>query len=204
MPADPGRELRPATPVIQSIFSPLAQAKNLVGGDQLIVHIRKYPDAVHAGLRTIVDTTLRFLEAAIQTGIAGIFYAVQQAQYGLLTEAEFDEFGRRYDLQVLEPAKDLWLNMLHLHGDEVMFAAVADYPVQIINWHDQETPPAWWKVSSSSRARSAAGSNARKPWCLARRMKSQQRRRRRSPPPAANASCSAPAAWRPSSRPTAT
>ena len=41
-------ELGPNTPIIQTIFSPMAQAKNLVGGDELLVHIRRYPDAVHA------------------------------------------------------------------------------------------------------------------------------------------------------------
>jgi hypothetical protein len=30
-------------PFIQTIFSPLSQAKNLVGGDDLLVHLRKNP-----------------------------------------------------------------------------------------------------------------------------------------------------------------
>jgi uroporphyrinogen decarboxylase len=33
------------------------------------------------------------------------------------------------------------LNVLHLHGSDVMFDLVADYPVQVINWHDRETWP---------------------------------------------------------------
>lgn len=135
------KELGPDTPVLQTIFNPLSQAKNLAGGERLIAHLRRYPDAVHAGLRTIVETTRNFIEAAKETGIAGIFYAVQHAQYSLLSEEEYRIFGKAYDLQVLEPAADLWLNMLHLHGLEVMFAALQDYPVQIINWHDQETAP---------------------------------------------------------------
>jgi uroporphyrinogen decarboxylase len=42
---------------------------------------------------------------------------------------------------VLEAARGLWLNMLHLHGDAVMFDAVQDYPAGVINWHDRETQP---------------------------------------------------------------
>ena len=135
------KELGPDTPVIQTIFNPLSQAKNLVGGADLLVHMRRFPDALHSGLKTITDTTLRFIEAAIQTGISGVFYAVQHAQYGLLSEKEFLEFGRAYDLELLAPAKELWLNMLHLHGTEVMFDKVTDYPVSVINWHDRETSP---------------------------------------------------------------
>ncbi|HVN54217.1 MAG TPA: uroporphyrinogen decarboxylase family protein [Anaerolineaceae bacterium] len=129
------------TPVLQTIFSPLAQAKNLVGGETLLVHLRKYPGFLHEGLRRITETTLDFLKEAIATGISGVFYAVQHAQYGLLSQEEYIEFGKKYDLDVLNAVDKLWLNMLHLHGVEVMFDAVQDYPIQMINWHDRETAP---------------------------------------------------------------
>ena len=135
-------------PIIQTIFSPLAQAKNLVGGEQLVVHMRQHPEAVHAGLKIITETTRQFLEAACQTGIAGVFYAIQQASYDLLSEQEFKEFGKKYDLEVLEPAKELWLNLAHLHGKDVMFRQVVDYPVGIINWHDRETFPSLSEAQS--------------------------------------------------------
>lgn len=130
-------------PVIQTIFNPLAQAKNLAGGDRMVVHLRRNPEALHAGLRVITESTRRFLEASRDTGIAGIFYAVQHARYGLLSAEEYQTFGRAYDLEVLRAAQDagFWLNVLHLHGAEIMFDLCVDYPVEIMNWHDQETPP---------------------------------------------------------------
>jgi uroporphyrinogen decarboxylase len=133
--------LGPDTPVIQTIFNPLSQAKNLVGDEALLIHMRRYPAAVQAGLKTIVESTQRFIEAARETGIAGIFFAVQHAQFGVLSKDEYEAFGKAYDLPALEPAQDLWLNVLHLHGDEVMFKTFVDYPVQVINWHDRDTPP---------------------------------------------------------------
>jgi len=129
------------TPFIQTVFSPLSQAKYLVGNEGLLIHLRRYPDAVHAGLKTITETTRRFIQAALGTGIAGIFYAVQYAQYDLLSEDEFAAFGRVYDLQVLESVRAAWLNIVHLHGLNVMLDQVADYPVQVVNWHDRETAP---------------------------------------------------------------
>ena len=42
---------------------------------------------------------------------------------------------------VLEAAEGAWFNLLHLHGSDVMFDLLADYPVQVVNWHDRETPP---------------------------------------------------------------
>ncbi len=133
--------LGPDTPMLQTIFNPLSQAKNLAGGETLLVHLRKYPDAVMKGLQTIALTTQHFVEAALSTGIDGIFYAVQHAQASLLNEDEFIHFSREMDLQILGAAENLWCNMLHLHGEDIYFDIAKDYPVQIVNWHDRETPP---------------------------------------------------------------
>ncbi|MDR3574755.1 MAG: uroporphyrinogen decarboxylase family protein [Anaerolineaceae bacterium] len=134
-------EFSPYTPLVQTIFSPLAQAKNLIGKERLQVHIRKYPEAVLAGLERITETTLRFMEEAGRTGIDGIFYAVQHAQYGLLSTTEFEAFSKPNDLKILAEARGFWLNIAHLHGVDVMFDEIQDYPVQVINWHDRQTPP---------------------------------------------------------------
>ena len=128
-------------PFIQTIFSPLAQMKNLAGDDVLPVHLRRDPDGVRAGLEVITETTVQFIRAALETGISGVFYALQHARYGVLSEEEYLSFGRPYDLRVLEAAQDLWLNVLHLHGDDLMFDLVRDYPVQVVNWHDRQTWP---------------------------------------------------------------
>jgi uroporphyrinogen decarboxylase len=128
-------------PFIQTIFNPLSQAKNLVGPQSLPVHLRRYPKAVHAGLEVIAETTKRFVEAARETGIAGVFYAIQHAQHSVLTTQEYATFGKAYDLPILEAIDGLWLNVLHLHGQDVMFDLVVDYPVQVVNWHDRETWP---------------------------------------------------------------
>ncbi len=134
-------QIGPETPVIQTVFSPLAQARHLAGEEWLLTHMRTAPEALRTGLATIAASTKAFIAAAIETGIDGIFYAVQHARAGLLSPAEFGRFGREFDLDVLSTASGLWFNLLHLHGDNVYFQAVSDYPVQAINWHDRETPP---------------------------------------------------------------
>lgn len=129
------------TPLIQTIFNPLAQAKNLAGGDRLLVHLRRHPEAVLKGLQTIALTTRRFIEAAFDIGIDGLFYAIQHAQAHLLTWDEYRTFGLAFDQQTLKPAERGWCNMLHLHGREVYFEAADHLPVHIVNWHDRETTP---------------------------------------------------------------
>ncbi|MCA9992396.1 MAG: uroporphyrinogen decarboxylase [Ardenticatenaceae bacterium] len=127
-----------SVPVIATIFSPLSQAKNLAGGDQMLRHMRQAPDAFAQGLQTITESTLRYLEAAKKAGISGIYYAVQHTRLQLLSQAEFQRFGQPYDETILSAASDLWLNVLHVHGEGAYLDLVADYPVPVVNWHDRE------------------------------------------------------------------
>ena len=134
-------KLTKETPVIQTVFSPLAQAKNLAGNETLLTHLRLYPEAVMKGLQIIAESTRRFVESALETGIDGVFYAIQHAQASLLSLEEYKSFGLPHDLHILEPAKQLWCNMLHLHGHDGYFSLLSSYDFQIVNWHDQETYP---------------------------------------------------------------
>lgn len=135
--ASEGKE---APPFIQTIFNPLAEAKNLAG-PRLLADLRQHPDAVLTALETLTETMLRFIDALRDTGISGIFLALQHASYDLLSEDEYRRFGLPFDLRILEAVSSCALNVVHLHGSNVMFDLVAGYPAHVINWHDTETPP---------------------------------------------------------------
>jgi len=136
------------TPIIQTVFNPLAQAKNLAGNQVLLSHIRQYPDAVHEGLENITGSIIRFIEKLLEINIDGIFFAVQHAQFTQISPEEFDKFLKPYDMRILEAAKEMWFNLLHLHGTDVMFDQVTGYPVSALNWHDQSTPPSLGEAKS--------------------------------------------------------
>lgn len=127
-------------PLLATIFSPLAQAKNLAGVERALAHMRSHPDAFMQGLETITESVLRYLEAAEAAGVSGIFYAIQHARYRLMSPTEYKTFGQPYDEEILSAASNLWLNMIHLHGDDdVMFDVVADYDAPLLNWHDRDS-----------------------------------------------------------------
>ncbi len=135
------KHLPSETPIIQTIFNPLSQAKNLAGNETLLAHLREYPEAVLKGLDTIAKTTKKFIEAARETGIDGVFYAIQHAQASILDFNEYKTFGLPFDQYVLNATEGLWCNMLHLHGRDVHFALLPFLNFQIVNWHDRETYP---------------------------------------------------------------
>lgn len=135
------KELRGAAPILQTVFSPLTTARKLAG-ETLLEHLRADPEALEAGLRTITDTTIDFALTALESGAHGVFFATQFATTDLLTVPEYERFGVRFDLEVFKEIKTKTrLNMLHLHGRNVMFDLLAAYPVEMINWHDRLTAP---------------------------------------------------------------
>jgi uroporphyrinogen decarboxylase len=136
------RELAgPDIPLIETVFSPLAQAKNMVGGGLEIVHLRRHRVEIQHALEVIAETTARFVQAALEAGADGIFYAMQRAAADSLSEVEYREMARPLDLRVLEAARDASFNLLHLHGLHTYFDMVADYPAHALNWHDRDTGP---------------------------------------------------------------
>lgn len=135
------KEWRGAVPVLQTVFSPLTTARKLAG-DALLAHLKSDPEAVEAGLRVITDTTIAFAREAVAAGAHGFFFATQLATTDLLTVPEYERFGARYDLEFFRELKpQAKVNMLHVHGENVMFDLMAAYPVEMINWHDRLTAP---------------------------------------------------------------
>ena len=136
------RELAgPDLPIIETIFSPLSHAKNLIGGTQEVVHLRRHRGEFQHALEVLAETTVHFVRAVLEAGADGIFYAVQHASAALLGEAEYREVCRPLDLRVLEAAQGASFNLLHLHGLNTYFDLLADYPVHAFNWHDRDTGP---------------------------------------------------------------
>ena len=135
------RALKGSVPILQTIFSPLTTARKLAT-DRLYADLRRSPDAVAQALRVITDVTIRFALDALDAGAHGVFFATQQASWRLLNAAEFERFGKAYDLEILAALKGkARLNMLHGHGDDIMFDTLAEYPVEMLNWHDRTAEP---------------------------------------------------------------
>jgi uroporphyrinogen decarboxylase len=135
------REVGSEVPVIQTIFSPLAQAKNLAGQTVLFDHLHRDPELVEIGLETITRCVINFIDSARSFNIDGIFYAIQHASYGYFDRQSYARFGEKYDHEILAATDGFWLNVLHLHGESLMFDLATNYPIQVVNWHDRETWP---------------------------------------------------------------
>lgn len=134
---------------LQTVFSPLSVLGFLAGrpkvhsADAVVqAHaqavrqcIRENPQGTHAALAAIAATLSGYAAALVEAGASGLFFAiVKLARQGVLTPAEYEAFGKPYDLQVLKAVQDAPFNLLHICGPAVYFDLVADYPVHAINW----------------------------------------------------------------------
>ena len=134
-------------PIIQTIFSPLTTARKLAG-DRIFTDMKDNPGILHHALQVITDTTTDFIKGNIDAGVDGFFFATQLATTDFLTEEEYSEFGEKYDLQLFEAYKDItFFNVLHIHGNHIMFEKLSHYPANCINWHDR------WVYPSLAEAR---------------------------------------------------
>lgn len=128
-------------PFIQIIYSPLTTAHNLAG-DRLFDDMRNDPAMVHAALQVIADTTINFIRANIEAGVSGFFFATKCASHAFMSEQEYDAFGVKYDLQLIHEYKDkTFFNVLHIHGDNLMFEKLVSYPCNCLNWSDRWVKP---------------------------------------------------------------
>ena len=131
----------PHTPCLQTIFSPASSLKK-VAGAKMKELIAEEPEAVHHALQVITETTKGFVKANIEAGVSGFFFANQCATYDFMTDTEYAEFVKPYDLQVINAFKGkTWFNVCHIHGKNIMFDTVAKYPLEVLNWHDRQTGP---------------------------------------------------------------
>jgi uroporphyrinogen decarboxylase len=129
-------------PVLQTVFSPLTLARKLADMT-LFDHIREDPRAVERALGVIAETAAAFAAACVRAGADGIYFATQCASRTVLDSDGYRRFGRPYDLHVLEAIrKQSRLVIMHVHGEDILFDDLLDYPVDILNWHDRRTPPA--------------------------------------------------------------
>lgn len=135
---------------IQTVFSPLSVLYFLVARPQqtypaeqlpeiqyedLRRFLHENPQGAHAALKNIATTLGQFGAAALEAGASGLFFAiVRLARQEVLTKAEFEEFGKPYDLQVLQAVEGAPFNLLHICGPRAYFDLAAEYPVHALNW----------------------------------------------------------------------
>ena len=126
---------------IDTIFSPWTTARRLSGRAGLKEMKKRNPDLVLAAMDSIAGSLALYAQAAIERGASGIFLSVGAASEDVMTPDEYEQFGRPFDLKVLEAVRGARFNVLHIHGRRIHFDNLLDYPANVINWSHFQTSP---------------------------------------------------------------
>jgi uroporphyrinogen decarboxylase len=137
-------EIQGETDWLMTVFNPISIAADLINDDARFVdHLRQHGERVHGALRAITETFTAFVRETMRRGASGIFFATTDYGNATVIDKELlEEFGRPYDLRVLEEAKEGLLNTIHVCGPSAFVREHRDYPVSIVSWaaHEPTNP----------------------------------------------------------------
>ena len=113
-------------PVLFRVMSPLATVFRL--GFHVREDIRRGAGAmVKEALRTVTETSCALVQRVIELGADGIFFEAPYADYEIVDENFYREYGAPYDLAVLS-ASSGWCNVLRAGETNCMFPLLRKYP----------------------------------------------------------------------------
>lgn len=141
-----------------TIFSPWSYARKLAPS-RILQDMREQPEALLHALGAIAESLENYVRRALARGLSGIFFSVGGASRDVMTEAAYERFGRPFDLRVLRAAQGAPFNVLHLHGKNLYWDLVRDYPVHVIHWSDRTTAPSLREARSRFGGCLAGGLN---------------------------------------------
>ena len=127
--------------IVETIFSPLSVVGDLVKEEQDLVNdLREKPELIHKALEVICEVFSSFADECLNSGADGIFFATTEwATKNTLTEDEYLEFGKPYDLKLLRQVESAELNILHICKSNNFLPLFADYPVKAVNWNSTDS-----------------------------------------------------------------
>ncbi|MFN7996422.1 MAG: uroporphyrinogen decarboxylase family protein [Bryobacteraceae bacterium] len=120
---------------VETLFNPWNVAEKMSSKEDVLKLKEQNPNALEAALETIAESEASHAKRAIAAGAAGIFFAIANAQEGIMTPEDYARFSEPFDQLVLKAVSGAPLNVLHLHGDKVYLDRfVKGWPATVINY----------------------------------------------------------------------
>jgi len=133
-------------PMVDTTFHCFAFAQRICADRPLVLqHLQEDPEAVAAGLETIGETLKNWGTVCIkEEGVLdGLFLAINGISGEFTDAATYESLLMPIDQDVLQTCIDAggWLNVAHLHGEDVHFDLGITLPHDVLNWSDRAFGP---------------------------------------------------------------
>jgi len=135
------RALRDRALFVDTVFNAWNTLKRNLVRDAMPALMAEQPKAVETALQIVNDNLIRYAQASLARGAAGVFLSVPATQESL-TREQYERFMRPFDLAFLEAIRGRGeCHVLHAHGERLYWDRLLDYPVQAISWADRNGGP---------------------------------------------------------------
>ncbi len=131
------RDLESKAYFIDTVFDPWQCIRRSLAAENIKDLMAHEPDALLDALDIITQNLIAYCKISLRLGASGIFLSVPAAGE-FVTRDQFLKFVKPFSMRVFEAIADLGrMNTAHIHGEDLFFEDVLDFPVDIYNWWDR-------------------------------------------------------------------
>lgn len=139
------RNLPEDVPIILTVYGPLTTA-HFLRGERLVGDLEPKEDNGYdpnfLGALAVITQGIEQLIEQCRKWIDGVYYISHFTSSDLFSDHEFAVSAMAKDLSLLRSMSAMEkLLILHLHGNELLYDEVLDYPVDVLSWHDRWVKP---------------------------------------------------------------
>jgi len=131
------KELKGKANFIDTVFDPWQSMRRNMAGENIDALMENEPDALLEALDIVADNLIEYCKKSLGIGTAGIFMSVPAAGE-IVSRENFLRFVKPPAVKVFEAISALGkMNTAHIHGENLYFDDVLDFPVDIFSWWDR-------------------------------------------------------------------
>jgi uroporphyrinogen decarboxylase len=136
------RALRDRALFVDTVFNAWNTLKRNLVREAMLALMVEQPKALETALGIVNDNLIRYAQASLARGAAGIFLSVPATAESLTLE-QYERFMRPFDLQLLQAIAGRGeCHVLHAHGEHLYLDRLLKYPVHALSWADLNGGPA--------------------------------------------------------------
>jgi uroporphyrinogen decarboxylase len=136
------RALRDRALFVDTVFNAWNTLKRNLVREAMLALMVEQPKALETALGIVNDNLIRYAQASLARGAAGIFLSVPATAESLTLE-QYERFMRPFDLQLLQAIAGRGeCHVLHAHGERLYLDRLLEYPVHALSWADLNGGPA--------------------------------------------------------------
>ncbi len=126
---------------VDTVFNAWNTLKRNLVREAMPALMAEHPEALEAALRVVNGNLVRYAQASLDRGAAGIFLSVP-ATAESLTREQYERFMRPFDLELLGAVRGRGeCHVVHAHGERLYIDRLLDYPAHALSWADLNGGP---------------------------------------------------------------